>query len=452
MVLTDASSNRSGPTELPGELPSSEFPRFQIDGLLPRKVAAPGNIEEMATLLQVAAAHDWKMIPFGNGNRQEIGNRPLGYDLAVTTQRLDQIPEYEPEDMVVKVQSGCRLSVLQQRLACDNLFLPIDPSRYSSTTLGGIVAANASGPFRHAHGTIRDHLLGLSLLQPDGTSTRFGGRVVKNVTGYDFCKLYTGSFGTLGIFVDFFFKLKAMPPSEKSVVVVLKRLTDVSEALSKLTHSPLLPTAVEFLNPQALAALNRAFPLGLPSDGFALVVHFGECESAVNWQVKKIEESWDPYCAAGIIVSDRREQQGLWETMREDSSFLEKPAEGFACLQLKLNHPANQLVPVVMRLQSSEGELGMEMKLKAHAGTGVLQVYYHFEASEPAYLRLAQHVRNLRAYMAPMRGSVVVEVAPPALKQRMDVWGYEFKDKALMLRIRERYDPKRLLNPGRFVV
>ena len=161
------------------------------------------------------------MVP---GAVRTSGTRPKRFDLALATTRLDRIPEYEPQDLVVRVESGCRLARLQELLAADRLCLPVDPSAYRQTTLGGMVAANASGPDRYGHGTLRDYLLGVGVIQADGTQTRFGSRVVKNVTGYDMCKLYAGSFGTLGVFSDFYFKLKPLPPMEKTVVGLFRKL------------------------------------------------------------------------------------------------------------------------------------------------------------------------------------------------------------------------------------
>ena len=192
--------------------------------------------------------------------------------------------------------------------------------------MGGIVSSHDSGPLRFSHGTIRDYLIGISLIQPDGAWTKFGSRVVKNVTGYDMCKLYTGAFGTLGVLLDFYFKLKPLPPSEKTVVVKFKGLTETAQALAKLLSSPLLPAAVELLNPAALQFVNHSLSLTQGEPGYALVLRFGDVENSVQWQVEQLEKLWDGLTAQGVIVGDAREQSLVWQMLREDRPWLDQPA------------------------------------------------------------------------------------------------------------------------------
>ncbi|MCY3777294.1 MAG: FAD-binding oxidoreductase, partial [Candidatus Aminicenantes bacterium] len=184
------------PSQVSCALPASQLEAFTVQGKRPHRAAAPRTPEEISELLRAAQREHWAVVPYGSGSRQDLGNPPERFDLALATSRLDRIPEYEPQDLVVRVESGCPLGRLQELLAADRLCLPVDPPAYRQTTLGGMVATNASGPGRFGHGTLRDYLLGIGVVQADGSQTRFGSRVVKNVTGYDMCKLYAGSFGT----------------------------------------------------------------------------------------------------------------------------------------------------------------------------------------------------------------------------------------------------------------
>jgi glycolate oxidase FAD binding subunit len=219
--------------------------RFAIDGLIPKRVVVPQTAEEAGVLLKEANAQNWAVVPFGSGSKRHIGNTLKKFDVALSLQHFSQILEFEPQDLVVKVQAGCPLTVLQARLAQDGLSLPVDPPWQDVATLGGIVSSHDSGPLRFSHGTVRDYLIGISLIQPDGVWTKFGSRVVKNVTGYDMCKLYTGAFGTLGVLLDFYFKLKPLPSSEKTVIVKFKGLAEAAQALSRLLSSPLSPTVTD---------------------------------------------------------------------------------------------------------------------------------------------------------------------------------------------------------------
>lgn len=427
----------------------SHASRFVIDGLEPKRLSMPGTVDELSSVLREASAQGWAVVPFGAGSKQHIGNSLQRFDVALSLERFSQVPEYEPQDLVVKVESGCRLADLEIQLAKNNLCLPLDPPAYDAATLGGIVASNDSGPLRFSQGTIRDFLIGISVVQPDGAKTKFGSRVVKNVTGYDMCKLYSGSFGTLGVFVDFYIKLKPLPPFEKTVLVRLRGLAETRQALERIFNSALTPLAVELLNPAALTRLNQTLSLTQEA-GFALVLRFGDVEKAVQWEVEQLEKLLGDLISQGVIVSDAGEQVLLWQMLREDGPWLDEPTEWK--VKLKVNYLPSQLVEVVQRLEVLQQALAAGMRLKAHAGSGVIRAYLALKETNATVSQFAEQIRGLRALLKPSRGTVIVERAPAPLKRAIDVWGYDFKDHAVMRQIRQRFDPQGILNPGRFVV
>ena len=421
-----------------------------MQGKRPRRAAAPRTPEEIGELLRTAQREHWAVVPYGAGSRQDLGNPPPRFDLALATTGLDQIPEYEPQDLVVRVESGCRLARLQELLAADRLCLPLDPPAYRRTTLGGMVAANASGPGRFGHGTVRDYLLGVGVIQADGSQTRFGSRVVKNVTGYDMCKLYAGSFGTLGVFSDFYFKLKPLPPVEKTVIGLFRKFPPLGSALGRLLRSPLTPIAVEFLDGGASGRLDRKLDWNGKIAGHALAVRFGDLEEAVNWQVEALKEIWGSCLDGDMPVSDSREQARLWECLREDHFCLAEPP--LESLKLKLNILPNHLVQWIEEIERCLTETEAPFCLRAHAGSGVIRIYCHLDPSTAQSGKLAGLIERWRNSLKAVRGSVVIEKGPADLKNRVDAWGYRYKDLELMRRIRNRLDPRETLNPGRFVV
>ena len=448
-VAQDAPRPPSDP-QISHALPASGLEAFTVQGRAPDRAAAPRTPEEISQLLRTARHKQWAVVPFGSGSRQDLGNPPKRFDLALSTTCLDRIPEYEPQDLVVRVESGCRLGQLQELLAADRLCLPLDPPGCRQGTLGGMVATNASGPGRFGHGTLRDYLLGIGVIQADGSQTRFGSRVVKNVTGYDMCKLYAGSFGTLGVFSDFYFKLKPLPPMEKTVVGLFKNLPRAGNALSKLLRSPLIPIAVEFLNGGALRQIDRELDWDGKIAGYALAVKFGDLEAAVNWQVEKLKTIWGSQPQRDIVVSDAREQVLLWDLLREDHFHLAKPP--LESLKLKVNILPNQLVQWVEEIEQQLSRTEAPFLLKAHAGSGVIRVFCHLDPSTPQVGRLAGLIERWRGLLNGVRGSVVIERGPANLKKQVDAWGYRYKDLELMRQIKSRLDPLEILNPGRFVV
>jgi len=424
--------------------------RFAVEGVLPQRSFAPSTKEEIGEILREANSREWSIVPFGAGIHQHIGNLIPRYHAALSLEKLNQIPEYEPQDLVVKVESGCRLADLQDRLARDRLYLPIDPDGFEQATVGGIVATNTSGPLRFAQGTIRDYLIGISLVQPDGKWTKFGSRVVKNVTGYDMCKLYIGSFGTLGVLVDFFFKLKPIPPFSKTVAFVLKGLDEARVGLERLIHSPLTPVALELVNPEGTRLFNEQRPWVKDSDHYLFLVRFMDLEKAVDWQVEQLQEMWKELFIQGVSLSSPSEQEQIWRLLREDAPWLK--SSGAPKVKLKINCGSSRMVDCIRRLESYGKERSSAVLVKAHAGSGIIRAYYDYDPSPAAIQQLTDHIRAFRIHLRPARGTVILESAPANLKKSIDVWGYEYKDKSLMQSIRNQFDPHKILNPGRYIV
>lgn len=424
--------------------------RFVVDEMVPPRAFAPSTKEEVGEVLREANAREWSVVPFGGGSHQHIGNLFPRYDAVLSLEKLNQIPEYEPQDLVVKVEAGCRLVSLQNRLAQDRLYLPIDPFGFEQATMGGIVATNIAGPLRFGQGTIRDYLIGISLVQPDGKWTKFGARVVKNVTGYDMCKLYVGSFGTLGVLTDFFFKLKPLPPFSKTVAVVLKDLAQAQVGMEKLIHSPLTPAALELVNPAGAKIFNELLLLVQDSDHYVFLLRFMDLEKAVDWQVARLEESWKEIFTQGVVVSSPSEQEQIWGLLREDTRWVN--SGNTPKLKLKVNCGCSRMVDCIRRLESCGKERSSSVLIKAHAGSGIIRAFYDYDPSPVAIQAMADHIRALRMHLRPARGTVILESAPASLKKSVDIWGYEYKDKSLMQAIRNQFDPHKILNPKRYIV
>src|SRR5262245_48381521 len=186
--------------------------RFVIDGREPQEVSFPESIEQAAGMIYTATEHRRAVSPVGTGAFLHLGGLPRRYDLALCLQRMSRIVDYQPTDMTVSVEAGMSLARLQQILGEQNQWLPLDPPWPERVTVGGLIAMNLSGPSRLSQGTVRDFLIGIKVIRADGTVIKGGGRVVKNVAGYDLTKLYCGSFGTLGVIAEATFKVR--PRSE----------------------------------------------------------------------------------------------------------------------------------------------------------------------------------------------------------------------------------------------
>ena len=212
-----------------GILSEEQVVAYTFDGYVPKAVVLPTSIQEMQEVLQFAVTQGLSVMPAGAGTKLGIGNLPEKVDVVLATTRLNSVVEYEPADLTVTVEAGIRLRDLQTELAKHRQYLVLNPPYADRCTIGGIVATNASGSFRLRHGTARNQVLGLRVVRADGTVVKSGGKVVKNVAGYDLNKLYIGAFGTLGIITEVTLKLSPIPVRQAILTADFQRRSGCRE-------------------------------------------------------------------------------------------------------------------------------------------------------------------------------------------------------------------------------
>ena len=404
---------------------------YAVDGSVPRWVAAPGHVEEVGALLRLAFDERLAVVPRGTGERMELGNLPGRVDLVLDCSRLSAEVAYEPDDLTITVRAGLSLEALSARLAPRRQFLPLDPLVGSSRSLGGVVATNDSGPLRLRYGTARDLLLGVRFVQADGTVTFGGARVVKSVTGYDIPKLLVGSLGTLGILVELTLRLHPMVEAEAHWLVSFPSAERAGAFLDGIVDSALQPSRLELLNGEALIGL------ALPHAPAAVAVTVGSVPSAVRSQGEAL---------LTLAARDGGEVRalpdgGLWRRLGRLLA---------GALLVKVVTAPALTAEMLSSVDELARGLGLRARVLAEAGDGVLHVALTGDLSPEQWERSV--ILPLRDWVGPEGGSVVVEAAPQPLKARLDVWGpIEPGVLAVMRRLKAKFDPRGILNPGRFV-
>ena len=385
-----------------------------------RFLVEPGSVEELSAVMSLAARAGWKVAPHGGGSKAGWGSAPAALDLVVGTSRLSRLLEHTAGDLVTSVQAGIRLDALQAELAREGQMLALDPPERGAT-IGGVIAANASGPRRFRYGTVRDLLIGITVVLADGTVAKAGGKVVKNVAGYDLAKLFTGSLGTLGVIAGATFRLHPLPATRGAVRLACDAPAAVGEAVARLLASTLVPTAVEV----------DAAPGAPPT----LLVLFEGIAPGVDAQVAGAEALLRPLGSTVALAGD--ELATAWDAL------LPRPW-GPGDVGLKVTHLPADLARVLSTVAELAARHGTPARSRGSAATGVLYVGTRPRDAEAA----AALVSELRA--AVREGSVVVHDAPPEQKARLDVWG-PVPGIDLMRRVKHEFDPAGALNPGRFV-
>ncbi len=398
-----------------------------------RIVALPHDINELSEMLKLAEDERWRVIPAGAGTWLTVGNRPVQFHLVVSTSKMNRVLEYEPADLTATVQAGCALTEFNQQAAKHRQFIPLDPFGQTHSTIGGIIASASSGPLRCAYGTPRDWLVGITVVHPNGGVTKAGGKVVKNVAGYDLCKLYTGSFGSLAMIAELSFKLRSLPPTEKTLVFYAADAQSLCELALRISDSDVQPSAMELISPIE--------ELGLPieSNRFALALRFLNEAETIESQLNDAARLGSDFDRVVLSATDADAfWRGYHKTETDDRwAFNLRLSALPADLNAVLND-VNQLLP--------------HTSWRAHAGNGVLRVL----AKEDLFAdlqtkRRPKFIAELRHLTQARGGQLVVLEAPQAIKDQLDTWGDVGATARLMRELKNRFDPNAQLNPGRFV-
>ena len=392
-----------------------------VDNVSPNFVVEPGSIEEMSELMELASGEGLSVAPRGGATHMGLGNPPRDLDLILSTARMNELIEYVPGDQVVRVQSGMMLQDLQEQLAGSNQLLGIDPPEGGAgATIGGIVAANSSGPRRYRYGTVRDLIIGITVVLSGGTVAKAGGKVVKNVAGYDLSKLFTGSLGTLGIIADANFRLHPLPEATQTVAVEVDSTLAAGRAAQTILRSQLVPSAVE--------------------------LHWGEDAKLLTVLIEGVAPSVEAQAEmASYLLKDFGEVRTLSDKEMDNLGPLSPSGIGDE-VSIKISAPPADLSGVLDSTLGATGRRGLNPRIAGHAGIGVTFVGLS-GGDEEAYVAA---IEELREIWVRRGGSVIVREAPASLKQRVEVWGPLGSRLELSRRVKEKFDPGGVLNPGRF--
>lgn len=412
---------------------------FAVDGLLPRLVVIPTNTREVEQAIALINQHGLTALTRGGGSSMHLGAIPQTFDVLLETRKLFHLLEHEAPDLTCQTEAGITLANLQAQLANKGQWLPLDPPDAAQASIGGILATNASGPKRLRYGTARDLVIGLQVVQANGKLTRSGGRVVKNVAGYDLNKLYIGSLGTLGIIVEANFKLQPLPAHERTLLLTFSNSYDIVQAVITIQSSLLTPSAMELIDSGAANDMSDFFGLNLPGNGYTLALNF---EGELTTLERQIDEARLIARTHGALLGDDlegEEQEKFWGAIRGHLRGL---------VTCKVAILVSQMAIYLQKLGEICQRYELEAAVIAHAGNGILYIELRPGDATP---RLIEAINELRRQAQKARGSLVVERCPVELKHRIDIWGQPGSNFRLMQRLKDEFDPKGTFVKGRFV-
>jgi glycolate oxidase FAD binding subunit len=383
-----------------------------VDGVPAARVARPASTREVADVLRAAAHDRLRVVPRGHGTKLAWGMPPTGVDLLLDLSGLDRVLDHAAGDLIVAAEAGTPLAELQRVVRGAGQRLAVDET-VPGATVGGALATHASGPLRMSTGTMRDLLIGVTVVRADGVVAKAGGRVVKNVAGYDLGKLMVGSFGTLAVVTEALFRLHPLPEVRRWVAVPVAEPDDALHRAQQVLHSQCVPAALE--------------AEWTPEGGSVRVLLEGR--------------------AAGVATRARQVQQ-LWG---DDATEADPPSDCYPwdpaargdhrSTAVKLTFALSGLADVLRAARVSAAPV----RIRGSAGVGVA-----YAAVDGAVAEVVEAVHALRDVCARCGGSAVVLDGPQGVKASLDLWG-DVPALDLMRRVKDRFDPHRRLSPGRFV-
>jgi glycolate oxidase FAD binding subunit len=401
---------------------------------------APADVAEI-----VRAAHEASraLYPLGGGTALDYGNPPTGPGRHLDLTGLNKIVDYTPRDMTILVEAGVRMADLAATLAAEGQHLPIDVPRAGEATIGGVVATNWNGPRRYGHGTIRDYVIGIHAIDGRGVSFKGGGRVVKNVAGYDFCKLFTGSLGTLGVITQLALKVKPQPEQSTTIVATCPDLATADKMLSCLVDLPAPPAAIDLLIGPAWSDTICNPQSEIRNQTSAIVIRIEGTAPEIAWISDQLQNELGSSGGTSVVRLDDAEAEALWTRQIEFSDRGAGDTNDDSPLVVKIAVPPSAVTRIIAEILEADPDCN----LQSHAGNGIIIARFkHFRHEDLTSMLVAE----LRPAAVRVGGSLTVvssklEGLTPHLR-----WGGRTEAIVLMERIKQKFDPKNILNPGRF--
>jgi glycolate oxidase FAD binding subunit len=414
----------------------------RVDGVTPRHVVYPADVQDLAQVLAVAAEWDLAVAPWGGGTRIALGNCPERLDLVIDLSDLNRIVEHNPADLTATAQAGTTLSALQTAFAAHGQFLALDPPLPSRATLGGTLATAVSGPLKWQYGSPRDAVIGMTVAQADGRLTKSGGKVVKNVSGYDMSKMHIGGLGTLGVIAEVSLKLIPLPAQEATLVAAFDSIEHCFGAALDVFRSDVAALAITTFDHRA----DQLMGASGSDDDHLLAIRLGGRPLTFDRVLRETRSICAGHNPARIEIVDEPESSRLWRSLADFGwDRATTPIIGVRAGVLPLRTPE-----LAAALSSPGRTEGLQPAIVSHPAHGTVLAGWSYGDETPSDGTGSEVLRHATTAVQGLDGAMVVERAPESVKSGIDVWGDVGGQEVVFRGLKEQFDPKRLLNPGRF--
>ena len=425
---------------------SASLAAYEVDGRCPSAALLPGGVAEVTEILRFASAEHLATIPIGGKTHLHLGMPPQRYDLALNLSGMNRLLDYEPRDLTLGVEPGITYADLDHRLRENGQFLPLAPPFAERATLGGIVSANADTPLRYAHGTARDFLLGAEFVTGEGIVSKSGGRVVKNVTGYDLHKLLIGALGTLAVITRLNFRTFPLPPDQRMFVAAFADAAGAFGICRALAKSPLQPRIVDVLDPGGvrLCAARAAF---LPPDSWLVAIEAAGHNAVLERHARDLAAMSREAGAAEFVALDQAQRDQLFHCLCDFSPTAFSATSAATIFRIATVPSAIPgLVEDARRLADAHA-LNCAILIRA---LGVVYFALLPPSDATASPELVSCSRELMDLCLTSGAAPMIERCPREIKNTLGVWPPAGSEGEIAQRLKHVFDSQSILAPGRF--
>ena len=415
----------------------------EVEGVRPQAVAYPEDLSQLGQVLQAASQSDLALTPWGGGTQTSLGNALERLDAVVDLSRLDRIVGHNPADLTATVQAGITVSKLQEVLHEHGQFLALDPPLPDRATVGGSLATAVSGPVKWQYGSPRDTVIGMKVAQADGKLTKSGGQVVKNVSGYDISRLHVGGLGTLGIIAEVSLKLTPLPVAQKTILAAFSTTRQCLEAGLGIFQSGIVPLALTAFDGRANGRM-EAVDLSV---GCLLAVRLGGRPLYLDRQGRECETICKQHGSSTVEALAEEDAGRVWRRLADFGW----DGDTTPVIGARILVPPSAVKEVVGFVEKADHTARLEPAIVSHPAHGTVLVGWFAGGESPTADGATGMLRLTREAVHRSGGKMVIERCPPEVKSGFDVWDDVGESISIMRRLKEQYDPKRIVNPGRFV-
>jgi len=414
---------------------------YEVDGLVPAAVVFAATTEQVSQIVKVGNESGASIIPWGSGSKQAVGPCLSAADIVLCLKPMNRIIELNTGNFSVEIGAGISNAALQKQMGEHRLFFPLDPLYLETSTIGGELATNASGPRRAAYGTARDIVLGITAITPTGDVIHTGGRTMKNVAGIDLCKLYIGSWGTLGIITEAVLRLFPLPEVSRSLYLTFTNIDSAFQVVARLLSSPLTPGSVELID--GVAGRNLE-PIGgsPPAEGeVRLLIDISGNREEVERHLKEISAMAGENQARHIATLEGEAAARAWDAYRGAHQAMVSAAP--PAFQGKASVPLIRQADMFKAIKEIGQKYRAPTGIRGHCYNGIL--YPYVVAGDDHAVNI---INDLKKAAADLGGFFIVESAPLPIRKSIGALPRR-SDHALMKRLKTEFDPNNILNPGK---